>query len=137
MVDRQLNEHDILVCCALRFNGYGYQSDHSSLVPHKAVSDFLNTGRWQASDLELLASFFFLQRSLCKWDLVREPINGEYWQAFRSLFLQINGAEIPETYQQQEYCQQWNREFLPYRDECVRLVRSVYERNQSTKNAAL
>lgn len=137
MGDRQLSEQDILICCALRFDGYRYREETPSFSPDEVVTNFLNTGEWQASDLELLASFFFLQRSLCKWALVYEPLDGKYWQAFRLLFLRVNHLEIPENYQHQEYCQQWDREFLPQKDECVKRVRSVYERHQFTRNTTL
>lgn len=66
-----MDEHEILTCCALRFDGYKYQENNPSFVPREPVDDFLTTGQWNASEMELLVDFFFLQRSLGKWDLVQ------------------------------------------------------------------
>lgn len=126
MSDRPLSEHDILVCCALRFDGYKYQEEHPAFVPDQPIDDFLSTGQWVASEEELLAGFFFLQRALCKWSLVYEPMDGQYWQAFRSLFLQVNGLEIPEHYRKPEYCQQWDEQYRPQLEACVMLIQATY-----------
>ena len=52
-----------------------------------------------------LAVFFILQRSLCKWSLVYEPSNGQYWRLFRKMFFDIVEIDFPEEYKWHEYYQ--------------------------------
>jgi hypothetical protein len=59
----ELNEHDILICCALRFDGYKYDDDHDADVD-ALIHEFFRTGQWQGTDAECLNAFFHLQRSL-------------------------------------------------------------------------
>jgi hypothetical protein len=94
--------NDIMNACALRFDGYKYQQQ-TGFDPKKATAQYLTTRKWDLQPLEKLATFFFLQRALNKFDLQYEPRDGKYWQAFESLFDECKDVEIPEEYRQDEY----------------------------------
>ncbi|MBE9112608.1 hypothetical protein IQ273_24765 [Nodosilinea sp. LEGE 07298] len=121
-----LNEEAILTCCALRFDGFKYAEEHG-FKPDELVQQYLQTGQWHGTELELLAAFFHLQRALFKWSLVYETWESPYWRAFRELFLQLYAAEIPAQYQMTEYFDEWIRDFQPRLDQCVAVVREKHE----------
>lgn len=122
----KLNEENILICCALRFDGYQYNNDHDVNV-EALIHEFFKTGQWQGTDAECLSAFFHLQRSLFKWGLVYEPSHGRYWRAFRELFLRLYDVEIPIQYQLSSEYSRWMLNFQPRLDECVAIVRQVHE----------
>lgn len=121
-----LDENDILTCCALRFDGYKYTEDHD-FTSDELVDQYLQTGKWYGTELERLATFFHLQRALFKGSLVYETSESLYWQAFRELFFQLHGAEIPEQYRMAEYCGEWIEDFQPRLEQCVAVVREKHE----------
>jgi hypothetical protein len=85
-----LEEDEILICCALRFDGYKYR-EMAGFDEEPPLREFFRTGRWSLTPLEQMTTFFMLQRGLYKWGLEYEPRNGRYWKAFRSLFLLSHG----------------------------------------------
>lgn len=121
-----LDENAILSCCALRFDGYKYAEKHD-FKPDELVDKYLQTGKWLGTELELLTTFFHLQRALFKWSLVYETSESPYWRAFRELFLQLHGAEIPEQYQMADYYGEWIENFQPRLAQCVAVVREKHE----------
>ena len=121
-----LDEETILICCALRFDGYKYAEEHG-FNPEGPVHQYLQTGKWNGAELELLAVFFHLQRALFKWSLVYETSESPYWRAFRELFLQLYAAEIPEPYQMLKYHDKWIKDFQPQLAQCVAVVREKHE----------
>jgi hypothetical protein len=121
-----LNEDAILTCCALRFDGYKY-AEEQGFQSDALVDQYLQTSKWHGTELELLATFFHLQRALFKWGLVYETSESPYWRAFRELFLQLYSAEIPEQYQMTEYYGEWIEDFQPRLAQCVAVVRETHE----------
>ena len=95
-------EDEILICCALRFDGYAY-AEATGLILSEATDRLVADGVWPESREERLAVFFALQRYLGKWGGEREPSNGKCWRVFRTLFLDLHDAEIPERYRKAEY----------------------------------
>jgi formylglycine-generating enzyme required for sulfatase activity len=122
------DEMDILICCALRFDGYKYKEEHE-LFPSNITEHYLRTGQWQATKLELLTEFYCLQRALCKWDLAWEPYNSAYWRGFRELFFLLCTSDIPEEYRSEQFPEcydKWQKVFQPRLSECVAEVRRVH-----------
>jgi hypothetical protein len=118
-------EDDILSACALRFDGYKYQKA-TRYDPASVLGDFFKTGQWPSDPLKQLASFFFLQRFLCKWGGEYLPKNCKYWQAYRSLFLLVNTYDIPKTYRISECFERWQADFEPRLVEYVALIQQIH-----------
>ena len=66
----ELDEDDILTCCALRFDGSAFAED-TGFDGGAALDRFFESGEWPGSLEERFALFFLLQRDLCKWALGR------------------------------------------------------------------
>lgn len=129
-----LNEYepnDILIACALRFDGYKYVQD-TGLQPKLVAEEFFRTGRWDLSDADKLANFFLLQRALGKWDLVYEPPNGRWWRAFRTLFFEVVNLPIPERYRMPRYYDEWQEHYQPHIAECIERVRREHDLTEYT-----
>lgn len=121
--NRDLNEGDVLTTCALRFNGYRY-AEETGFAYEPAVRRFARTGEWGLTTLEKLTVFFLLQRSLLKWSY--EPLDGQHWRAFRSLFLELAREKVPPEYQDR-WLEDWKRCFEPRLDEVVSFLRAIHE----------
>ncbi len=134
MTNNDLVEDDILVVCALRFDGWKYQQA-TNFNQRKAIDQFFETGQWNISRDEQLATFFLLQRGLAKWNLVYEPKHGRYWRAFRMLFLLAHSYEIPEEYRLAGYYEQWEREYRPNLAEHVARIRTIHMSTAYDDNA--
>ena len=117
---------DILITCALRFNGYKYLDENNPGM-FDPVDVFFRTGSWDISNEEKLTAFFFLQRGLYKWDLVYEPFEGKYHRAFRSLFFEVYALRIAKKYRHQEYYDQWFWTYLPHLSKYINLVRLLHD----------
>jgi hypothetical protein len=126
------SEHDILTACALRFDGYAYQRATGFEIDG-ILEAFWRTGEWPDDLAQRMATFFFLQRALCKWDLVYEPRDGRYWRAFRSLFFSVCEADPPEPYRDESYATAWDREFKSRLPEIVGIVRDIQTRTESVE----
>jgi hypothetical protein len=118
-------ENGILSACALRFDGYKYQ-EATRYDPASALNDFWRTGEWPSDPLKQLASFFFLQRFLCKWGGETLPKNCKYWQAYRSLFLLVNTYDIPKTYRISDWFERWQADFKPQLALYVVLIHEIH-----------
>ncbi len=123
-----LEEDDILITCALRFDGYKYR-EMAGFDEEKPLQQFFETGRWHLSPLEQMTTFFILQRGLYKWGLEHEPRDGRYWKAFRTLFLLSYGHRIPHAFRptDPDLYARWKYRFVPRLAECVSLVRSIHD----------
>lgn len=123
-----LEEDEILIACALRFDGYKYR-EMAGFDEGRSVRQFFKTGRWDLTPLEQMTTFFLLQRGLYKWGLEYEPRDGLYWKAFRSLFLVSNGHRIPHAFRPSDpdLYARWKYRFVPRLAECVSLVRRIHE----------
>lgn len=125
---RRLNEADILTNCALRFDGYKY-AEQTGFDHQPLLSTFFKTGEWCGSDAELLATFFILQRRLCKWDLAYMPTHAKHWRAFRELFLRVCALEVPAEYRSQDllgFNMRWSRDYASQLDRCIAYIRHIH-----------
>lgn len=116
-----MKDDDILSACALRFDGYKYQQQ-TEFDAKKVLANYFLNQQWELQPLELLATFFFLQRSLYKYDLQYEPKDSKFRKAFRSLFFECVDLDIPSEYQQQEYYQNWEKEYKPKAKELRKVI---------------
>lgn len=123
-----LEEDDILITCALRFDGYKYR-EMASFDEEGPLQRFFETGRWHLSPLEQMTTFFILQRGIYKWGLEYEPRDGQYWKAFRSLFLLSYGHRIPHAIRSTDpdLYARWKYRFVPRLTECVAVVRGIHD----------
>lgn len=120
-------EDEILSAWALRMDGYEYK-EQAGFDAEAAVERFFSNGRWDhLAPVEKQATFFLLQRSLFKWALADAPRHGRYWRAFRSLFFEVVALEVPEALRKAELYEEWERRFLPRRQEHMALVRRIHE----------
>jgi hypothetical protein len=92
-----INEDDVLIAFALRFDGYKYQqeSGFEFRVPSPSESLAALDG---LSPIERMTMLFLMQRYLYKWGGEYLPKNGRAWQVFRQLFLMTCRDEVPEAY---------------------------------------
>lgn len=125
----EFQEEEILTACALRFDGYKY-CDEAGFDYNKALDDYFASERWDIAPLEQLATFFMLQKGLCKWNLVYEPQDGKYWKAFRELFLLTCKHEVPKVYQQQPYCRTWRERFAQHLPALVEHIKNIHRNTQ-------
>ena len=123
-----LEEDEILIACALRFDGYKYR-EMAGFNEERPLRQFFETGRWDLTPLEQMTTFFILQRGLYKWGLESEPRGGQYWKAFRSLFLLSYGHRIPHAFRpiDPDLYPRWKYRFVPRLAERVSLVRSIHD----------
>jgi len=119
-------EDDILIACALRFDGYRYLQDHP-FDHERALADYRKTGEWHIAPLEQLTVFHLLQRFLYKWGGETLLRTSAMWKAFRSLFLLVCEYEIPEQYRNREYYDQWLQRYAPHLADHAALVRGIHE----------
>lgn len=130
----EFTERGILTRCALRFDGWKYAEQTG--FDHRAAFDaFFATGKWSLTDQEKLACFFLLQRGLCKWDLVYEPLHGKFWRAYRTLFFEVCEMEPQEPFRDVRYVEEWDRDYKPALEKCIEIVRRVHESTEYDDNA--
>jgi hypothetical protein len=99
----ETDEDDILIYSALRMDGYRY-SDEIKFNPEPIVEAYKQGERYQdATELDLLATFFLLQRLLYKWGWDSLPKTSLEWKAFRQLFLDTCDVEVPERYREKRW----------------------------------
>ena len=127
--EEPLRPDDILTTCALRFQGWRYQEE-TGFDQAAAFDRYFETGNWSLTDNEKLAAFFLLQRGLSKWDLVTEPKQSRWWQAFRSLFLEVVHLPLPPKYRDDDYATRWEQRYLPRLEECIQCIREELEKTR-------
>jgi hypothetical protein len=124
-----LDEYDILVKTALRFDGYRYLKE-TGFEPTAVIEQLHDDLPTDLDDLQKLAVFFIFQRSLCKWSLVYEPSHGKYWRLFREMFFDIIDIDLPEEYRFQEWFSKWEEQ---YADRCPEAIECVRKKHNSIK----
>ncbi|MBF2073005.1 MAG: hypothetical protein IGS50_04475 [Synechococcales cyanobacterium C42_A2020_086] len=112
---------------------------------YDALNDFLRQSEHPWRDVRTLhssnndnfAALFGLQRFLHKW-------GGEYLTkyskehiAYDFLFLHLYSCEPPEPFRHNEYCLQWQENFLPKVENIAATVRKSFRRIGSGKEIAL
>ncbi len=130
--------------CALRFQGYEYERSINAAAG-KATSGYLaelikpvvEELTLHSSNNDNFAALFGLQRFLHKW-------GGEYLTkyskehiAYDFLFLHLYSCEPPEPFRHNEYCVQWQADFLPKVENIAATVRKSFRRIGSGKEIAL
>jgi hypothetical protein len=119
-------ERDILITCALRFDGHKYVKDRKfdHMVAFQAIEQ---TGDLSAYTQEQqLALFFMFQRYLYKWGGETLSHRSPEWRTFRELFFLCCRADIPEQCRLGPEYEKWESSFAPHIDDCIALVRSVH-----------
>jgi hypothetical protein len=136
------NEDDVLIACALRFDGYrygeqtGFCHGPDGWELEEAGRRLLTDGPGALAPEEQLTLFFLLQRFLYKWGGEYEPRHGWYWRLFRSLYLLVYDYPVAAEYRHGEYTDRWDAEYRPRLGECVALVRRMHEQTQYDDSGA-
>jgi hypothetical protein len=125
MAAADLTEKDILVSCALRFDGWEYLRTHP-FDHHRALDDFFELGQWDLAETERHCMFFLLYEGLFKLDLQNERENGQHWQAFRSLFSQVARLQVPKEYEVRKHAERWAQEYTPHLAEIIEKIRQSH-----------
>lgn len=122
---RPFCEHEVIGACALRFDGYKYR-DETGIDVDSILDKFFETGDWDASEIELLATFALLQRAF-RGGLEYEPEEGRYNRAFVELFLKTCRFEVPEPYRHAGGYEEWQKNFAPSLERLVKRVKEIHE----------
>ncbi len=139
--------HDITkaqTICALRFQGYEYKKSRgvsSGGEPVKGFAELIapvvNELTLHSSRNDNFAVFFGLQRYLHKWGGESLTKYSEEHIAYDFLFLHLYSHEPSEPFRNDEYCRQWQDDFLPEVESIAALVRKSFRRVGSGKKIAL
>jgi hypothetical protein len=127
MKQAPFDEDEVLVTCALRFDGYAYISrarfDHQD-----ALEQFFQQGVWPANQFQRMALFFFLQRFLYKWGGEQLPRTSKHWKAFRSLFLLVCRHEVPKEFlcTDVDAYSKWERVFKPRLEAVSQFIKQLH-----------
>ena len=123
----RLEECQILVYAALRFDGYAFAEatgfDWNEWGPQRYAAE----GN-QLAPLEVLALFFASQRFLSKWGGETLPDTHPYWWKYRELFLRAVDTQVPIEYRHGEWWLEWKLRYEPRCDECVEIVAATHRR---------
>lgn len=122
-----LNPDEILIHCALRFDGYKYK-EASGFQARPALDRYLETGKWDLSIFEKMAVFFSLQRGLYKWGLERTEQDHPYRVAFRELFFELARLPVPPDYELSGWIEKWHDRYADRVDECIACVQKVHDK---------
>ena len=128
MTEPRFRPDEIVIACALRFDGHKY-IEETGFDVDAAIDEYMETETWDCPDKEKLCAFFILQRCLCKWSLVYEPYHGHYWRIFRQMFFEVVDLEIPAGYEV-EWNSKWDDD---YAWQCKKAIASVRRKHQRTK----
>lgn len=129
------SEDDVLITCALRFDGYRYAEASGLDGPEgegpglAALSvPLVKSLELYPNPLDNFAAFFALQRFLYKW-------GGEHLTAFsrehlalRFLFLDVYRLEVPDEYRVESYCDEWSRKYAADRERLAAAIRATFRR---------
>jgi hypothetical protein len=128
----RFDESELIGACALRFDGYAYsrETGFDATRADAALAHFFETGEWDTAPLELLATFFLLQRRY-RWQYIsggdENEVSTEGWRAYRTLFLELCDYPIAERYRTKSYYRQWEDLFKPTLPAFKELVRAAME----------
>lgn len=130
----EYEEHDVLSACALRFDGYKYVKqklgDDASLI-----HNYLDRSELPEDPLVQMAVFFHLQRYLMKWGGEHEPLHGQKWRFFRTLFLAVVNQPVPLEFQHAEIYSSWLHNYEPCREQVIETVRCVHDSTEYDDSA--
>ena len=119
-------ENDILIACALRFDGHKYVTTRNFNYG-AALRTLEQTGDLGPFEQQQhLALFYMLQRFLYKWGGETLSRRSPQWRIFRELFFLCCQAEVPENYRLEPTYGEWERFYAPRLDECIALVRRTH-----------
>ena len=116
--------------CALQFDGGKYAirvcgaTESEAYRPlEKLEGRFSRT--WQMSQVEEenWATFFILQRGLCKWGYGFFSHKGKYNKMAALLFLHLYTKEVPPHFMYEDYPTKWRRVSIEDREECAAFLR--------------
>jgi hypothetical protein len=125
-----MEEDDVLICWAMRFDGYLYQED-TGFEPDVFSKRFFRTNSLEwAEPLDCLAAFFFLQRFLYKFGGEHLEKGSAECRLFRKLFLHTAKFDIPERYRGSnlwypQWYRQWLAEGLPCAEAHLSLIEAI------------
>jgi hypothetical protein len=126
VIAHKTDEDDILIYSALRMDGYRYR-DEIKFDPEPIVEAYKRGGRYlDATELDLLATFFLLQRFLYKWGGDSLPKTSLEWKAFRQLFLDTCDVEVPEQYRAKEWEARWFYNIRPRIDSYRAMIEKTH-----------
>lgn len=120
------SEDDIMITCALRFDGYKYAEETGTDLG-KLMKRVQRKRVGKLTELENHAVYFALQRYLHKWGGERLSRRSNVWRIFRELFFQVAELEVPKEFQDKLYQEQWEKKYVPRLQECIEVVRKVHE----------
>lgn len=121
------SEDDILIACALRFDGPKYV-DKRNFDHIAAFRTIKQTGDLAPFErLQQLTLFYMLQRYLYKWGGEMLSHRSPEWRTFRELFFLCCRAKIPKAYRFEPYYTEWERTYAPQIDDCTALVRRTHQ----------
>lgn len=124
-------EDDILMTCALRFDGWQYEIDmglENNGGLQSLVEPILEGRRLHPDPNDNLAAFFGIQRYLYKWGGDRLAPHSREHVAFRLLFLDVYRYEIPEKYRKEPYWQEWEDAYRPRQEHYAAIIRETFQR---------
>jgi len=121
-------EHDILIRCALRFDGYKFRDMNTRPGLDVYLEAPWTSFELHSCDLFNLARFFFLQRYLYKWGGDRIPPDAREHQLFRFLFLHVYRLEIPPEYRMEnhDWYQTWEKHYKPRQEYYAAIIRNTF-----------
>ena len=127
---REQNRHedDILLRCALRFDGRAYLRD-TAYDPRPLLDAYVETGCWpeDVEDVHLLAAFHVLQRQLTAWGSQPIPRDGKLWYVFRCLFLEVATLDVPAQYRSASGWSLWQDRYAPRIAAPLGFVKDIHE----------
>jgi hypothetical protein len=125
---KPLKEDAILAAAALRVDGYKMLEETG--IPKERIRELTvkyqaGDSSFDATDEEKLATFFYLQRYLCKWGGELISCDRPEWRAYRQLFLECVELRIPEAFKRNFGW--WEDEGYADRvRECVQTVQQIH-----------
>ncbi|HSI88003.1 MAG TPA: hypothetical protein VK918_03040 [Pyrinomonadaceae bacterium] len=127
----ELRSWSFIDSCALRFDGYKYESlCGGRMGPDKAnfpslVQRIEDTMEFYPDPLDNFAAFFALQRGLGKWGGEQLPAEHPARVAFHLLFLHLYREQIPGCFQwnEQPFYEEWQSKYEPHREQLAAYVR--------------
>lgn len=110
--------HEVMTTCALRFDGWKFFQEQGDEGVFVTLTDrFVTTLQTSSNPNENHATFFALQRYLCKWGGEYLPESSREHSAFRYLFLHLYRVEIEPGFRCLEYWERWQARYAARADE--------------------
>jgi hypothetical protein len=142
--DDQDLENDILITCALRFDGYKYKDATGIGSSDGFLSGLMELSEPVVERLELHsdpdrnhAAFFALQRFLYKWGGDYLSISSREHLAFRFLFLDLYKRDVPAEFRHQEYWERWQKRYEPRKEHYAGIIRNTFCRKGCSPDAQM